>query len=97
MGPSILEQTSPPRSRDIDKPMSPLPTPFSPTGKVGVAVPVLVSPEDRVVGRTSGPLTATPLHPVRLDSLYSDSWSRDRYPRIISFSVDGLEDRKQRG
>ena len=71
---SVLENASPPRDRECDNPLSPGPAPFTPPNitlaekKPGQARPVPnfnISPED--IGRTSGPLTATPLHPVRFN------------------------------
>ena len=70
---SVLERASPPRDRECDNPLSPGPAPFTPPNETVVekkpdparALPVPhfnVSPEDN--GRASGPLTATPLHPV---------------------------------
>ena len=71
---SVLERASPPRNRECDNPLSPGPVPFTPPNETVVekkpdqvsTLPVPnfdISPEDN--GRVSGPLTATPLHPVR--------------------------------
>ena len=73
MGGSVLERGSPPRNRECDTPLSP--APFVPPNDTvvenkpdpGSPLPVptfQISPEDN--GRVSGPLTATPLHPVRV-------------------------------